>query len=167
MFVVWFVVRYMYRGAISSYLTDKGRFEIFRLRDNLRRLEVTGIKSDFCFRFLEDVFNSAIRKLDRLSLGNFLLYKFGVGVDREAEREIIKSLERFDNEAPNELKELDNALVSVFRKAITVKSPGWWLIIRFAKLFQWSVPPHDSSYQDDSSYQESSRLLMHSKIPSF
>lgn len=135
LFLFWFFLRTYYLVALKPFLQDKARYQLFALRDRLRRCEIMTHRdrNAFPIRFLESVLNAGVLSVEEISIGAILESKFIK--NPEAEAKIRKDLRRFDSEASEELKEIDSAFFETTLFAIKVNSPVLCVVFYCSRIF--------------------------------
>lgn len=137
---VWAVVSFYYQQAIRPYICDVVRFAIFRRRDLLREMAVSGEADchSFAFRYLEDLFNRMVRSCSWVSISTFIEFEMSRG--KEA---TTPDIQRFDQEAPKQLKRLEEEALDCMMLVMAGNSPGWTLmaalVYMVSKVSGWAL----------------------------
>lgn len=77
------LLSFVYESILAPSLRLTMRFELFALRDDLRRLKIVGGVSDRHFQYLQDSINTLISVLHRFDLAAI------TGIERELQRNVM------------------------------------------------------------------------------
>jgi hypothetical protein len=121
--VLWLAVNVFYQYIARHWLRDRARFRLFAIRDELRRLAITDRVDarSFAYRHLEASINGMVHSCTRLGFCHLLEFSM-------QKHELPAEIQRFDREAPTELKELDRRATDAVLGAMMANSPGWMLV---------------------------------------
>ena len=135
-FFAWALLSAFYSVAVRPILCDRVRFQIFALRDSLRRRAVDGhiAASSFQYVYLEKLLCRAVDKCAWFSWGSFLEF-----VWRHHDAKPSADALRFDATAEDELKQIHDTTVGAIVLLLPINSPIMTLticvVVSVAKLF--------------------------------
>lgn len=114
-----------YQSVVRPFVQDYVKFEIFRTRDELRQMAISGEidPSIFAFRHLEHMLNQMIRTSRWYSVSRLIEFHF---LQRQAAPPA--DISRFDNEATPELKQLESRALDAMLTVMAANSPGWMTV---------------------------------------
>lgn len=120
--LLWFWLSVLYQSAIRPVLNDRARFRLFRLRDELRSRGMNGEWNvqGFPYLFMEARLNRLIKLSHGITLGHILEF-FILNPTPTRSKAVI----RFEQEAPDELRRLDQSAMESLIWSVMVNSPGW------------------------------------------
>jgi hypothetical protein len=115
-------------------LSDRARFRIFELRDDLRNLAIDGqiSASSFEYRFLEKLLCRLAEKCVWFSWSSFIEFLW-----RNKDAELSPEAARFETEASEALKEIYFKAVMEMMKVMCTNSPIWTTFFGIASIIDY------------------------------
>ena len=117
----WTLTRLFYDKAVLPRLRDQARFRLYAIRDELRNVAIENhLAADtFAFRYFEDMLNRMTRMCDVHSVSNLLYFCWTV----EIPDSWIADRKRFEAEAPEDVKGLEQTAVRIMMSIMLSNSP--------------------------------------------
>lgn len=119
--LAWALVSFFYDAGVLPCLRDRAKFELFRLRDELRDLAINcQVEPDsFAFQHLETMLNRMTRLCVRYSVSDMFYVTCAVKIDPES----LDEVRRFDAEASGQLKFIERRAIESMVRIMFVNSP--------------------------------------------
>jgi hypothetical protein len=119
--VIWFVMGFYWRYAVRPFLQDVARFQVFKVRDELRNSAIAREVNpeSFSYGFLERMLNNMVHSCSWFSFSVLIEYMVFHGV-KETE-----AMKKFDREASPELKRFEETALRAVAPAVMANSLGW------------------------------------------
>jgi hypothetical protein len=137
--IAWVILSVFYQGIVRKVLCDAGRFALFRLRDELRRLAVEGHadSQSFAYKHLELLLCRMIDTSSWISISSLIELQM-----LHPQLPMPPDIERFEKEANAELRQIREKALNYAIGIMTANSPGWTLLLVLAALtgtlFGWA-----------------------------
>ncbi|MEP7245690.1 MAG: hypothetical protein ABI885_18725 [Gammaproteobacteria bacterium] len=127
---------FLYESVLAPSFRLKLRFELFALRDELRRLKIerADCLDDTHFDFLQESLNGLIRILDRFSVATLIAVENGIRRNPCLEEQLeVRARILDDCEIPNVLSIRDRSL-RIAARAVAVNNGAWAIYLGPATL---------------------------------
>lgn len=127
--LTWTLCSIMYNMGVLPCLRDRGRFELFALRDELRDLAINcqADANSFAFRHLEAVLNRMTKMCNYHTVSNMMFAMIMYHVDENT----ASDFKRFDAEASKQLKHIERRALDSMMRVMFANSP---MFVMFAGL---------------------------------
>jgi len=126
-FAVWHL---LYESVIAPSLRMSLRYEVFRLRDDLRRLKFEDARlTKEVYGYMEDALNNSLAYLHGLTISSFGSVSRGIERDQSLRKDVEKRRHAIDSCPIPEVPRIDEELGRILRLALGVNSGGWFLWI--------------------------------------
>ena len=126
-FVTFAFAHFIYEAIVAPSIRLKKRFELFRLRDELRIIKVRrgAALNDKHYNFLQNSINTLIRNLSAFDLCTMMCARADILHDKELAKRINEHSKVLDDCSIDAAKEIRRNIIKFARDAFVVNSGAW------------------------------------------
>lgn len=129
--VVFSFLYYIYESYVAPTIKYGLRFELFALRDELRRVEILSVDkiNHELYDFMEAAISESISRLDDFNIANIIKVQYEKKKSKNFIQKYRKKIEMLDSCEIVEIKSIDKKIGTISLKAFLVNSGGWVIFL--------------------------------------